>query len=117
MADLPKFSDEKVQAAIQAAHDHYADHRVMSDIATAPTAPAAELSLSGGCISVKVEDGKVCVELPLGIGKICIPIPVHFDADVAQACIKIKSTWGIPTGLCLTISIAGTQVAEQCFGL
>jgi hypothetical protein len=74
-------------------------------------------SLSAGCISVKVKDGKVCINLPLGLGKTCIGIPRRIpNGTAAEACLKICSKFGIPTGVKVTISIGGKEVVSQTFG-
>ena len=45
------------------------------------------------CLSVTVEDHKVCVNLPLSLRKHCIPISVNFPTGtVAKACLKICTT-------------------------
>jgi hypothetical protein len=111
----PSFSEEAVSEVLEAARRA---HDAIQDVATQNTvSPPSELSLRAECISVTVEGGKVCLHLSLGIGRVCIPLPVRIpDGTVAQACLDICTHWGIPTGLCVTVSIEGHQVAKQCFG-
>lgn len=69
------------------------------------------------CISVTVEDHKVCINLPLSLGKHCIPIPVNFPTGTAaKACLKICTTMWVPTGVKVSIEIAGVIVASESFG-
>ena len=69
------------------------------------------------CISVTADRGKICLKLPLKIGDVCIPIPAWIGGDtVVQACIGICTTWGIPTGVEVTISVAGHVVAGESWG-
>lgn len=64
-----------------------------------------------------VDGGKICLELPLGLGRFCFPIPPVFpNGTAAQACLSICTTWGIPTGVRVTVSIAGNVILEKTFG-
>lgn len=69
------------------------------------------------CISVTTENHQVCISLPLGFGKHCFSIPVSIpDGSVGKACLSICTTWGIPTGVRITIEIGGITVINQTFG-
>ncbi len=117
MASLPSFDEEKVQNALEAASRH-------NETVGATAADGSPNILGGGefaalaeCISVTVKDNKICLDLPLGIGSVCIPIPISVpDGTAAQACLHICTTWGIPTGVKVTVSVAGVQIVSKSFG-
>ena len=63
-----------------------------------------------------VSDNKVCLKLPLGIGQVCIPVPFDIpDGSVVRACLSIRTKWGIPTGVCVKLYVAGEKIASKCF--
>lgn len=118
MADntFHEFDEDKVQAALEAARNHYGER---ANVAAGAVNPGEDghLSLASGCISVTVENGKVCLNLPLGIGKYCFPIPSFIpNGTAAEACLSICTTWGIPTGVKVTISVAGKVIVQKSFG-
>ncbi len=113
MNSYPSFSDQAVQEAIDAASKHYntqtkAGHTLSDD--------DGHLALLAECISVTIANGKACINLPLGIGSKCIPVPISYDGKVAQACLTICTTWGIPTGVKVTVSVAGIVILTKSFG-
>lgn len=117
MAETYSFSNEAVQGALDAAKSHY-DLTMMQSLAesSSPT-QIGELSILAECISVTIGDHKVCINLPLGLGRHCIPIPVRFpDGTAAQACLSICTTWGIPTGVKVSVIVAGVTIVSQGFG-
>lgn len=80
-------------------------------------ADSGELFVQAQCISVTVSGGKICLNLPLRIGRVCLPIPSFVpNGTAAQACIGICTTWGIPTGVRVTVSVAGRTVVSKTFG-
>lgn len=117
MASYPSFDEEKVQQALEAANRH-------NDTVGLKGADGAPNILGGGeyaalaeCISVTVSDNKICLNLPLGLGSVCIPIPLSVpDGTAAQACLSICTTWGFPTGVKVTISVAGVTIVTKSFG-
>lgn len=113
------FDDKAIEAALEAAKGHY-DEQVSAGALTTGTLAAYDdghLALAAGCISVKVENGKICLNLPLGIGKFCFPIPsIIPNGTAAEACLNICTTWGIPTGVRVTISVAGKVILSKSFG-
>ena len=116
MADntFHEFDDKKIHAALESARNHYAERL---DATAVNASDDGHLSLAGGCISVTVENGKVCLNLPLGIGKYCLPIPSFIpDGTAAEACLSICTTFGIPTGVKVTISVAGKVIIQKSFG-
>lgn len=117
MATFHEFDGAKIESALDAARSYHSTEALRSAGADVSLADDGHLRLAGGCISVTVEDGKVCLNLPLGIGKICLPIPSVFpNGTAAEACINICTTWGIPTGVSVTISILGKVVVSKSFG-
>ncbi|MDQ2892383.1 MAG: hypothetical protein M3R64_04735 [Pseudomonadota bacterium] len=116
MATHHKFDDKSIQSALAAAQAH---NKTMGLTGVTPDMnlmAGGDFAISGGCISVTVENGNVCLNLPLGIGNFCLPIPNIFpNGTAAQACISICTTWGFPTGVKVTVSIAGHVVVEKTF--
>ncbi|WP_137132232.1 hypothetical protein [Rhizobium sp. FY34] len=69
----------------------------------------------GFCVSVTVQNGQVCVDIPI-FGKYCVSIPVPLPpGTAAQACVSSCGSW-IPTGACVTVTALGHQIAHQCVG-
>lgn len=114
-----EFNHEEVNAALDAIKAHGAmAHEVSTSMAPAQAAQFAggEFSVSGGCISVTVGNHQICLNLPI-VGKHCIPVPVNLpNGTAAQACLSICTTWGIPTGVKVTISVAGHVIVTKSFG-
>lgn len=113
------FDEEAINAALEAASGHF-DAQLSAgtvDTGTLSAFDDGHLALAAGCISVTVENGKICLNLPLGIGKYCLPIPsVIPDGTAAEACLRICTTWKIPTGVGVTISVAGKVIVSKTFG-
>jgi hypothetical protein len=110
------FSDEAISSAIEAARQPH-ERKDLLAITEISTTENPNLEILAECISVTVNNRRVCLRLPLGLGSVCIPVPFHVgNGTVAQACISICTTWGIPTGACASIRVGGTTVARQCFG-
>lgn len=116
MATHHSFDDKAIAAALDAMRAHYDAETLSARGKQIDAADDGHISLAGGCISVTVENGKVCLNLPLGIGKYCLPIPsIIPDGTAAEACIHICTTWGIPTGVKVTISVAGKVIVQKTF--
>ena len=117
MASYPEFDTKQIQAALDAARGA---HDVASLQKAGPEAAMPDdghIQMAAGCISVTVQNGRVCLNLPLGIGSVCLPVPsVIPNGTAAQACIRICSIFGIPTGLTLTVSVAGNVIVQKTFG-
>jgi len=114
-----KFNADLVNETIETARTHY-NEQMMAGLAEENGlwgALEGELSLLAECISITVEDHKVCVVLPLKLGKKCLPIPKSIkNGEAGKACISICSTFGIPHGVKVTITILGVVVVSQTFG-
>jgi len=116
MPTIHEFDQASIDAAIQAAKTHY-DSDKRAKAAQGSLVDDGHLCLAASCISVTVEDGKVCVNLPLGIGSVCLPIPsVIPNGTAAEACLSICTTWGVPTGVHVTVSALGHVVVSKTFG-
>ncbi len=115
MSDYPTFSDEAVQSAVQAANDHYSS-KALQKSNNSVSNDDGHVAMLAECISVTINNGKACLNLPLGIGSVCIPVPIKYDGQVAQACLHICTTFGFPTGVKVTISIAGITIVQKSFG-
>jgi hypothetical protein len=115
-----EFPQEAVQNALAAAQAAAAEQVQVAteDVSTLDltTAQVSEVSVQAACIEVTVSNGKVCLSLPLGFGSICLPIPLGIpDGTAASACLSIRTWWGLPTGVCVSVSALGNQIVSKCF--
>ncbi len=69
------------------------------------------------CVTATVGGGRACASLPFGLGRACISVPGWVPSGRASACCKLKTSWGIPTGIRCCIRVGGRNVACQSFGL
>ncbi|HEX2020030.1 MAG TPA: hypothetical protein VGO17_13915 [Aurantimonas sp.] len=117
MATYYSFSDESVQNALDAAKQDFAEGSVEALGRQAVVPRSTERSLLAECVSVTVENNRVCVSLPLGLGKHCIPIPRGIpDGEAGKACLSICTTLGFPTGVKVSVVIGGITVVSETFG-
>ena len=115
-SNYPSFSRDAINHALEAAQRHRAEKMPGATHDEMPLADGT-LKLSAQCISVTVQNGQVCLNLPLGLGSVCLPIPAIFpNGTAAQACLDICTTWGIPCGVEVTVSIAGHVIVRKNFG-
>lgn len=122
MPTYHEFSADSINQALAAA----GAHNETFGVAGAPAAVGADMNvLAGGgefaiaaqCISIKVENHKVCLKLPLGIGQVCLPVPAFVpNGKVVSACLTICTTWGFPTGVKVTVSVGSTVIITKKFG-
>jgi hypothetical protein len=117
----PGFNQDQINQALEAARAYSAELQAATEKNLGT--PGARLEdgalavAAAECISVTVQNGKVCVTLPLGIGQVCLPVPSWVPSGtVAKACITICTKWGIPCGVELTISVAGQVIIKKGFG-
>ena len=116
MADYPGFDEEKVQHALDAAQRHNDAVGLQKSDGGPNILAGGEFAVQAQCISVTVQNNEVCLNLPLGIGSVCLPIPVSIpDGTAAEACLSICTTWGIPTGVKVTVSVAGHTIVTKSF--
>ena len=114
--NAPEFSAEAVNQAIEAAQRH-ARAVMPQAVNNEMTIVEGALQISAQCISVNVQNGQVCVNLPLGLGHKCLPVPSWVpNGQAAQACLDLCTKWGIPCGVQVTVSVAGSVVVKQGFG-
>jgi hypothetical protein len=112
-----EFSAEAVNQAIEAAKMHNETFGLAAPNDQMSLAGGGEFSISAQCISISVQNHRICLRLPLGIGNICLPVPGFVpNGTAAQACLSICTTWGIPTGLKVTISALGHVILTKSFG-
>lgn len=117
--DVPSFSDAKVQEALDSTKKFYQQHHAQALQAKAPSTLAHDdghLATRAECITLTISDGQVCVNLPLGIGKVCLPVPISYNGQVASVCLDICTTMGFPTGVKVTVTVAGIQIVQKSFG-
>ncbi|WP_137863419.1 MULTISPECIES: hypothetical protein [unclassified Sphingomonas] len=119
MTTYADFDQSKINAALEAAREHAgagADTALESaGLSTMDIYAATEFAVSAGCISVKSQNGKVCLNLPL-VGNYCLPVPSWIPSGAElQACISLCTTWGIPTGVKLTVSFNGSVIFTKKF--
>lgn len=117
MANVYSFDEKAIAAAIETARNHYDSAKLLAQGQQLDPFDDGHMRLAAGaCISVTVENGKICLNLPLGIGNYCLPIPSFIpNGTAASACISVCTTWGIPTGVRVTVSVAGNVVVEKTF--
>ncbi|MFN6952817.1 MAG: hypothetical protein ACK4NE_09545 [Albidovulum sp.] len=117
MATFHEFDEKAIASALETARSLYDQQTLGERSRTISLLDDGHLRIAAQCISVTVDNGKVCLNLPLGLGKFCFPIPPVFpNGTAAQACLSICTTWGIPTGVRVTVSIAGNVILEKTFG-
>lgn len=110
------FDPEIIKESLAAAKAH------SEDLRKGLSADAVELTdgallVGAQCISVTVNNGQVCINLPLGIGSKCFTVPSWVPNGTAvQACLDICTKWGIPCGVQVTLSVAGKLILKKGFG-
>lgn len=132
-----KFDDAAIKDAIASAKATHSDAMAAAKSAAAKGADAQaaeaqalgfDVSKSGGmqegtmqimaqCISVTTANRKICISLPV-VGKQCLTVPVNIpNGTVGKACLSICTKFGIPTGVTVSVTIAGVTVIKKSFGL
>lgn len=135
MADH-SFSEEAFKDAIESAKATHSDAKAEAQGAKAQSAEAQsaeaqrfgfDFSNGGGmqegtmqimaqCISVTTANRKICITLPV-VGKKCFTVPLNIpNGKVGKACLSVCTKFGIPTGVKVSITIAGVTVINQQFG-
>lgn len=113
-----EFSAQSVNEALAAARQQTSPAEFAAESTAESTlAESGEMEIAAQCISVTVQNRKVCINLPLGIGRVCLPVPGFIpNGQAAQACLSICTTFGIPTGVKVTVSVAGQVIVRKSFG-
>lgn len=111
-----EFDDQAVTATLEASRQQFQGRDAGASPDFSSPSEGGELELRASCISVVSGNNKVCLRLPLGIGQVCIPVPFDVPNGTAvRACLSTRTSWGIPTGVCVKLYVAGEQVAKRCF--
>lgn len=112
-----EFDAQAVNEALAAAQEHNQSAGLEGVHPEMSVLHGGEFAIAAQCIRVTVAGNKICLSLPLGIGKICLPIPISVkNGTVASACLTICTTWGIPTGVKVTITVGSTVIVTKKFG-
>lgn len=116
MATYHSFDEKAVASALEAARNQYNPAELAAKGAKADLADDGHLRIGAQCISVTVEDGKICLNLPI-VGKHCLPIPsIIPNGTAAEACLSFCTKFGIPVGVRVTVSVAGNVIITKSFG-
>ena len=115
MTETVSFSEASVQGAIETARGHY-ERKLAVREAGALGLDDGRLSILAECVTLTISDGEVCIELPLGLGKACLPVPISYNGQVARACLSVCTTFGIPSGVRVSVSVAGLEIVSKTFG-
>jgi hypothetical protein len=108
------FNEDAVQRAVDSAAQRFEGRNLRAQIDTSLN---PYLRTIGDCVDLRSGESEVCLDLPLGLGDICIPLPFDLpDGVAAQACLYICTTWGIPTGVTVRVTVGGFTVVDQSFG-
>ena len=111
------FDAKAIDATLEAARSHGSALQLAAVNHQTDLSSGGKLTLGATCVSVTVQNGKVCLNLPFGFGSVCLPIPAIIpNGTAAQACLDICTTWGVPTGIKVTVSVAGRTIVQQTFG-
>lgn len=117
MGTYYSFSEQAISEALDAARQTHGGGMLKATDSSFDTSRGGGLQVAAECVSVTVENNKICINLPLGFGKHCFSIPVSIPNGTAgKACLSICTTWGIPTGVRISVVIAGITVVGQTFG-
>ena len=118
MTTYHEFNKDQIDASLKKMSQHHDHNKLLNSGIGGNLADNGHISFAAAeCISVTVENGKVCINLPLGIGKVCLPIPsIIPNGTAAKACLDICTTFGIPTGVKVTISALGRVIVTKSFG-
>ena len=101
---------KEIQAAYQSVDPEENLHRSLRDPRNSHD---GHLHFLSECIEVVVENHQVCLEIPL-FGNICIPVPGFVpEGEVGSACLEICTTFGIPTGVKVTLQILKFKVSKS----
>ena len=118
--NTPEFSSEAIGHALDTARTYSESARATAESASTGQEIGLDdgtLQISAQCISLAVQNGQVCINLPFGLGKKCLPIPKFVpNGTLVEACLDICTKWGIPCGVKVTISLAGKPIVKKGFG-
>jgi hypothetical protein len=116
-AEYHEFDENAINEAIASMQELPEPMMAAGGVAGLNLADSGEVFVAAQCISVTVRNRKICLSLPFGIGRICLPVPSWVpNGTAAEACIGICTTWKIPTGVRLTVSVAGRVILQKKWG-
>lgn len=120
MSEVPSFDKAKFDALWN--RYQAPNNLVAAEVVAAEDFSPEAFSLLSECLSVTIENHKICVELPLNIGKKCIDVPDWVpNGSVAKVCLEIryKTVFGvkIPIGIDVCVYVADQKVACAYFGI
>jgi hypothetical protein len=114
--EYAEFDEQAVTATLEASRQQFEGRDLQAQPDFSVASEGGELELRAACISVASGNNRVCLKLPLGIGQVCLPVPFDIPNGTAvRACLSTRTKWGIPTGVCVKLYVAGEQIASKCF--
>ncbi|WP_190989179.1 hypothetical protein [Pseudarthrobacter sulfonivorans] len=116
--EFVEFDAQAISATFEAARQPFEGRDLGAEPDFSAPSDRGELELRATCLSVVSRNRRVCLKLPLGIGQVCIPVPFDIPEGTAvKACLSIRfCCFGtIPTGVCVTLDVAGERIAKKCF--
>lgn len=117
MSKYYTFDKKAIANALEAAANTHKGSQLKATESEFNITKGGDLLVAAECVAITVENNKVCIDLPLGLGKHCLNLPVSIPNGTAgKACLSICTTWGIPTGVKVSVVIAGITVVSQTFG-
>ncbi|MDQ0767944.1 hypothetical protein QF031_000693 [Pseudarthrobacter defluvii] len=112
--EYAEFDEQAVTATLEASRQPF-EGRNLQEVDFSAV-DGGELELRASCISITSGNHRVCLKLPLGIGNVCLPLPFDLpDGTAVRACLSTRTKWGIPTGVCVKLYVAGEQIVSKCF--
>jgi hypothetical protein len=119
MPTVHKFNQAEIEATLLAVAARYDRSVLKTEGASRNLADRGHIQIAGAaCITLKIEGGEVCLDLPFNVGHACLPVPPWVpQGTAAQACIDICTTFGVPSGVEVSVSVAGKVIVHQSWGL
>ncbi len=115
--EVMEFSAESVEQALAAAREHNQSTGLEAVEGQLNLATSGEFEVLAQCVSVTVANRRICLNLPLGLGHVCLPIPISTPSGTAaKACLTICTKFGIPSGVKVSVSVAGQTIVSKKFG-
>lgn len=116
-----EFDASVIDAAIATVQDHSesAGAAIAQRQPVADLADSGEMFVAAECISVTIANKQICLKIPQPVNKnICLPVPGWIpNGTAAEACIGICTKFGVPTGVKVTVSVAGKVIIQKTWGI
>jgi len=117
MANKAEISEEAIANALDAAKRDADAARTRLSRSPNTLAMDGEATFLAECVSVEIKGNEVCLKLPF-VGDVCIPLPISPPSGtLAEVCASLCTKFGIPTGVRVTVSVAGQTVVSKTFGI